>query len=30
MNCGWYNGRKVLDLTIEATKKAVKAKAETK
>ncbi|MES2314887.1 MAG: 50S ribosomal protein L32 [Patescibacteria group bacterium] len=24
MNCGWYNGRKVLDLTIAATKKAAK------
>jgi hypothetical protein len=25
MNCGWYNGRKVLDLTVSATKKAAKA-----
>lgn len=25
MNCGWYNGRKVLDLTVAATKKAAKA-----
>jgi len=25
MNCGWYNGRKVLDLTVKATKKATKA-----
>ena len=25
VNCGWYNGRKVLDLTIKATKDAKKA-----
>ena len=31
MNCGWYNGRKVIDLAAKAAKKAAKAKkaAET-
>lgn len=29
-SCGWYNGRKVIDLAAKATKKAAKAKkAET-
>jgi large subunit ribosomal protein L32 len=27
MNCGQYNGRKVLDLAAKATRKAAKAKA---
>ena len=26
MNCGWYNGRKIIDVTLKATKKATKAK----
>jgi len=26
MECGWYNGRKVLDLAAKAAKKAAKAK----
>lgn len=30
MNCGWYNGRKVLDLAARAEKKAAKAKAAAK
>jgi hypothetical protein len=31
MSCGWYNGRKVLDLTEKITAKASKAvKAEAK
>jgi hypothetical protein len=32
MDCGWYNGRKVLDVTAKATKAAAKAskKAEAK
>lgn len=31
MNCGWYKGRKVIDLAAKAAKKAAKAKkaAET-
>jgi hypothetical protein len=29
MNCGWYNGRKVLDLAAKAMKKAAKAKKES-
>jgi len=29
MNCGWYNGRKVLDLAAGAAKKAKKEKKET-
>lgn len=30
MSCGWYNGRKVLDLTIKASAKAKKAAAAAK
>jgi uncharacterized protein (DUF3820 family) len=30
MNCGWYNGRKVIDLAEKAAKKAAKATAKAK
>jgi hypothetical protein len=30
MACGWYNGRKILDITIKASAKAKKATAEKK
>jgi len=30
MNCGWYKGRKVLDLAAKAVKKAKKAEAVKK
>ncbi|MFA6404706.1 MAG: 50S ribosomal protein L32 [Candidatus Paceibacterota bacterium] len=29
MNCGWYNGRKVIDLAAKATKKVAKAKEQS-
>jgi hypothetical protein len=28
MHCGWYNGRKVLDLAAKVAKKTVKVKAK--
>lgn len=28
MNCGWYNGRKVLDFAVKAASKATKARAK--
>jgi hypothetical protein len=30
MNCGWYNGRKVLNLAAKVAKKAKKAEATKK
>lgn len=30
MNCGWYKGRKVIDLTAKAVRKAARAKAEAR
>ncbi|MES2215898.1 MAG: 50S ribosomal protein L32 [Patescibacteria group bacterium] len=30
MSCGWYNGRKVLDLAAKAAKKAAKATSQAK
>lgn len=27
LNCGWYNGRKVVDITVDATKKVSKKAA---
>ncbi len=29
MNCGWYKGRKVIDLAAQATKRAAKAKKQS-
>ena len=28
MNCGWYNGRKVLDFAVKAAKQAKKVQAK--